>query len=112
MKQKVVVRTPRWFRGVLFLLVIGCFCGPAGFTFGATDSETSSDNTESRRMDFWLSEWTVTYPGMPASASSNVYLELDKCLIVESWDGGKGHNGENMLAYSSDDRELAWSVRG
>ncbi|HWO28104.1 MAG TPA: hypothetical protein VNO32_04830, partial [Candidatus Acidoferrum sp.] len=32
------------------------------------------------------------------------YLELDKCVIVESWDGGKGHSGENMFAYSSDDK--------
>jgi hypothetical protein len=29
---------------------------------------------------------------------------LDQCLIVESWDGGKGHRGENVLAYSSEEK--------
>jgi hypothetical protein len=55
-------------------------------------------------MDFWLGGWTVTYPGMPGNAVSKVYLALDECVIVESWDGGKGHKGENMFAYSSDDK--------
>jgi hypothetical protein len=104
MKQNIVARTPRRLRGVLFLLVIGCFCAEAPPTFGATGSETCSENAESRQMDFWLGDWTVTYPGMPGSASSKVHLELDECLIVESWDGGKGHKGENMFAYSSDDK--------
>ena len=55
-------------------------------------------------MDFWLGAWTVSYPGMSGNAGSKVYLELDKCMIVESWDGGKGHSGENIFAYSSDDK--------
>ena len=46
----------------------------------------------------------MTYPGTTGSAGSKVYLELDKCVIVESWDGGKGQFGENMFAYSSDDK--------
>jgi hypothetical protein len=55
-------------------------------------------------MDFWLGEWTVTHPGMSGSATSKVYVELDKCLVVESWDGGQGHKGENVFAYSDDDK--------
>jgi hypothetical protein len=104
MKQTIVVRNSCWIRSVLFLLVIGCFCGTVPGAFAAADAGSCSANPESRQMDFWLGEWTVTYPGMPGNANSKVYVELDKCLIVESWDGGKGHSGENMFAYSSDDK--------
>jgi hypothetical protein len=31
-------------------------------------------------------------------------LDLDRCLVVENWNGGKGHSGKNMLAYSVDDK--------
>jgi hypothetical protein len=55
-------------------------------------------------MDFWLGDWTVTFPGASVPSASKVYLELDKCLLVESWDGGKGHTGKNMFGYSSDDK--------
>src|ERR1700692_1580352 len=41
---------------------------------------------------------------MPGSAASKGSLELDKCLLIESWDGGKGHSGKNMFAYSADDQ--------
>jgi len=41
---------------------------------------------------------------MPGSATSEVSLALDKCLLTENWDGGKGHSGKNMFAYSSDDK--------
>lgn len=61
-------------------------------------------NTESRQFDFWLGEWDVTYPGAVKPSSSKVYLDLDQCMLVESWDGGKGHKGKNMFAYSPDDK--------
>lgn len=25
-------------------------------------------------------------------------------MVIESWDGGRGHRGENMFAYSADDK--------
>ena len=91
-------RISLWFRSFLFIVVVACSCVAASSALGATGSEACSANPESRQMDFWLGDWTVTYPGMPGSANSKVYVELDKCLIVESWDGGKGHKGENMFA--------------
>jgi hypothetical protein len=105
MKQQVVVRSSKWFRSVLLLIVIGgWFCLSVTFTLAAVDSGPCSANSESRQLDFWLGDWTVTYPGMAGSAASKVSLDLDKCLLTESWDGGKGHSGKNMFAYSSDDR--------
>jgi hypothetical protein len=105
MKQDIVVRGSRWFRSSLFLVAIGAwFCLAAPRAFSATEPGPCSANSDSRQLDFWLGDWTVTYPGMPGSAASKVYLDLDKCLLVESWDGGKGHSGKNMFAYSSDDK--------
>jgi hypothetical protein len=103
MEQDIVVRRSRWFRGLLFLLVLAGYFWLAAPAFAAADDRACSTNPESRQMDFWLGGWTVTYPGMPGSAVSTVYLARDECVIVESWDGGKGHKGENMSAYSSDD---------
>jgi len=33
-----------------------------------------------------------------------VSLSLDKCLVVENWDGGRGHYGQNIFGYSADDK--------
>jgi hypothetical protein len=73
-------------------------------TFAAADSAPCSTNAESRQLDYWLGQWTVTVPGVPGTSTSDVSLSLDGCLVVESWDGGKGHKGENMFAYSADER--------
>jgi hypothetical protein len=91
-------------RNILLLLAIGGWLSlTATPALAALDSEPCSANSKSRQLDFWLGDWNVTYPGMPGSARSQVSLDLDKCLLVESWDGGKGHSGKNMFAYSSDD---------
>ncbi len=46
----------------------------------------------------------MTYPGASAPSASNVYQDLNQCLIVESWTGGKNHSGKNFFAYSADDK--------
>jgi hypothetical protein len=61
-------------------------------------------NSDNRQPDFWLGDWGVTYPCAPAASSGKVYLELEKCVVVESWEGAKGHSGKNMFAYSTDDK--------
>jgi hypothetical protein len=105
MKQGMSFRSSRCFRSVLMLVVIGgWFSLAASSALAAVDSGPCSANSESRQLDFWLGDWTVTYPGMPGSAASQVSLDLDKCLLIESWDGGKGHSGKNMFAYSADDK--------
>jgi hypothetical protein len=100
-----VVRTLRWLRSALLLAVAaGWFFLAATRPLAAIDSAPCSANSENRQLDFWLGDWTVTYPGMPGSAASKVFLDLDQCVLVESWDGGKDHTGKNMFAYSSDDK--------
>jgi hypothetical protein len=61
-------------------------------------------NAESRQLDFWVGNWNVGAPGSSPNAMSVVHLELDKCLLIESWDGGRGRKGENIFAYSADDK--------
>jgi hypothetical protein len=90
---------------LVFLVVIAAWIDLTPYpAYGAADGTPCSANSESRQLDFWLGNWRVTYPGAPGSSSSRVYTELDQCLLIESWDGGKGHRGENMFAYSADDK--------
>ena len=103
MKKDTVVRGSTCFRSVLLLIGAWFFLG-ATSALAAGDSGPCSTNSASRQLDFWIGEWTVTYPGMPGSATSKVSLALDQCLLTESWDGGKGHSGMNIFAYSSDDK--------
>jgi len=105
MNENIVVRRSRYFRHNLFVVaVLVWLCLAAPQVLDATEQAPCSANSESRQLDFWLGNWTVTYPGAPAPSASKVYLDLDKCLLVESWDGGKGHSGKNMFAYSFDDK--------
>src|SRR6185437_12664461 len=61
-------------------------------------------NPENRALDFWLGDWSVAAPGSAPNATSRVILEQDRCVVVERWDGGRGHTGENLFAYSTDDK--------
>jgi hypothetical protein len=61
--------------------------------------------TESRQLDFWVGDWHVSAPGSAPNAASKVTLAQDKCVVIEDWDGGRGHTGENMFAYSADDHK-------
>lgn len=70
----------------------------------ATNASSCTANPANRALDFWLGQWTIAAPGGAANATSTVTLQLDKCLVVERWDGGRGHTGENILAYSADDQ--------
>ena len=87
---------------VLVVVVALCgFCAPR--TLAAPDHSPCSANSVTRQFDFWLGEWSVTYPGAPGASSSKVYLELGQCVLVENWTGGRNHEGINIFAYSSDD---------
>jgi hypothetical protein len=71
----------------------------------ATPPDACAANPESRRLDYWLGSWVVTAPGGTGrSSTSTVSRSLDNCLVVERWDDGKGHRGENVFGYSADDQ--------
>ena len=104
MNKITVLRSAHLRRFVPILVAIACAFLAAPPQVRAQDPGACAANAESRQLDFWLGDWTVTYPGMSATSSSKVHLSLDKCLVVESWVGGKGHTGENIFAYSFDDK--------
>jgi hypothetical protein len=104
MTQNLLVRRFPWLGKTLFLVASAVWlCASNPRALGATGPESCAANPNRRQLDFWLGNWNVTFPGMPSTASSKVYLDLDKCLLIETWDGGKGHSGKNFLAYSPDD---------
>jgi hypothetical protein len=72
--------------------------------FGAPQPGPCTANPESRQLDFWVGDWTISSAGSSPSATSKVSLSLDSCVITESWDSGRGHRGENVFAYSSGDQ--------
>lgn len=102
MKQNSLLQRSNQLTSLVLLLAAACGLTPAAF--GATDAEPCSTTPESRQLDYWLGNWAIGGPGASANATSRVYLALDKCMVIESWDGGRGHKGQNMFAYSADDK--------
>ncbi|HEX3470656.1 MAG TPA: hypothetical protein VHT28_05675 [Silvibacterium sp.] len=104
MKQNIVIQGPKQRASlVLFLAAATCIGLTPKQTFAA-DAGLCSKNPQNRQLDYWLGDWTISGPGSSSSATSRVYLTLDDCMVVESWDGGRGHRGENMFAWSADDK--------
>jgi len=86
------------FGGILGLLAI------TGTSFAATGPAPCAVNSENRQFDYWLGNWKIGAEGSSGNAHSTVSLSLDKCLVIENWDGGKGHRGQNVFGYSADDK--------
>jgi hypothetical protein len=97
-----IFQTLRSLNKLCFLAALGG--GLIAPTVVAQDAPSCSANTDVRQLDFWLGKWEITNPSGSGGGKSNVYLALDKCLFIESWDNGKGHAGENLFAYSPDDK--------
>ncbi len=77
---------------------------PRQTRFAATGSDSCAANPENRQLDYWLGKWKIGAEGSSGNAHSTVTLSLDKCLVVENWDGGRGHYGQNVFGYSADDK--------
>jgi hypothetical protein len=90
--------------GLLLVAIVGAWMSLMPPAFGATNVGPCSANPESRQLNYWLGDWKIGGPGAGPSATSKVYLALDGCMVVEKWDGGRGHRGENMFGYSADDK--------
>lgn len=103
MKDRCINKSPRSRRLIAFVFA-GVWLGTLPQAFAAAGEEPCISNPGNRALDFWLGQWTISAPGGTPSATSTVALELDKCLVVERWDGGRGHTGENLFGYSADDQ--------
>jgi len=93
-------------RSITLLVVVvgGAWFGLSPRAFGAVDGGPCAVNPDNRALDFWLGEWIISAPDGSPNATSGVTLELDKCMVVERWNGGRDHTGENVFAYSADDK--------
>jgi len=72
--------------------------------FAATQAGACTADSEHRQLDYWLGNWKIGAAGSSGNAHSTVSTWLDKCLVVENWDDGKGHEGRNIFGYSADDK--------
>jgi hypothetical protein len=95
---------PRTMFSRLVILEILMALALAANGFAADQSGGCASNTANRELDFWLGNWKIGAAGSSANAHSSVSLSLDKCLVVENWDGGRGHSGQNIFGYSADDK--------
>ena len=68
------------------------------------EADSCAANSANRQLDYWLGNWKIGAEGSSGNAHSTVSLSLDKCLVVENWDGGRGHYGQNVFGYSADDK--------
>jgi hypothetical protein len=89
-----------------FLIVVGVGCGFALHPWPSFAGQHAGAcaAAEHHQLDFWLGEWVISAPGGTGRSESTVSLSLDKCVVVERWDDGQEHKGENLFGYSADDR--------
>lgn len=84
-------------------ILLGIAIGFALTVNGFADATSCAASAESRQLDYWLGDWNLGAAGSSGNAHSTVSLSLDKCLVIENWDGGRGHYGQNVFGYSADD---------
>src|SRR5579863_2783681 len=99
-----LIRCPPGSLRLRLLLAVAVGLAASASMVHAAERSPCAADAPSRALDFWLGNWWVTYPGAPRKSTSKVILTLDKCLFVETWSDGSGHNGENIFAYGQDDR--------
>ncbi len=88
---------------IFFALVLLSALPAFAYGAGPGPGVCSTDPAE-RALDFWLGDWDISAPGGKPGSTSHVALALDKCMVVEDWNDGRGHAGENLFAYSADDK--------
>jgi hypothetical protein len=57
-------------------------------------------NNKNRGLDFWVSEWDVTFQGQPAG-TSDVRLILGDCVVFENWESASGTSGKSFNFYDA-----------
>src|ERR1700731_2902205 len=97
MVKQVVVQSSQVLKEILFILALFLCVVAVPTAFAANGPGTCAANPESRQLDFWLGDWTISAPGASPSATSTVSLSLDSCVITENWEAGKGRGGKNIL---------------
>lgn len=101
MSKLILILTSSASRSIFFAVLFSLWFSINGLA--ATDANSCAANSANRQFDYWLGSWKVGFVGSTGNAHSTVTFALDKCLVIENWDGGGGHHGRNVFGYSADD---------
>ena len=69
---------------------------------------------QARQFDFWVGEWDVTpfqmapAPNLPVMGTNRIELELEQCMIVETWTGGGPGGGQGKSINFWDTNRNRW----
>jgi hypothetical protein len=69
---------------------------------------------QARQFDFWIGDWDVTPfqmapgPNLPLMGTNRIELELEQCMIVESWTGGGPGGGQGKSINFWDTNRNKW----
>jgi hypothetical protein len=102
MKNPILILKSSTSRSIFIAVLFGLALATNGSA--STDADSCAANPANRQLDYWLGNWKIGAEGSSGNAHSTVSLSLDKCLVVEDWDGGRGHHGQNVFGYSADDK--------
>jgi hypothetical protein len=89
-------------KSIFLAVLFGLAFATSGFA--AANADSCATNSANRQLDYWLGNWKIDAEGSSGNAHSTVTLSLDKCLVVENWDSGRGQYGQNTFGYSADDK--------
>jgi hypothetical protein len=85
----------------LFVVVaLVLYLSSARAALGATGP--CAERPETRQLDYWLGHWATAGADGAAANTSSVSMSLEKCLFIEHWQNGKGHESEKMFAYDAE----------
>ncbi len=101
MNKSILLLKHSVLKSIFLAVVFGLAFATNGFA--AADPDSCATNPENPQLDYWLGNWKIGAEGSSGNAHSTVSLSLDKCLVVENWDGGRGHYGQNVFGCSADD---------
>jgi hypothetical protein len=105
--NKLIVILKRGTSSSIVLAVLFLAFATSGFAV----NPSCATNPGNRQLDYWLGNWKIGAEASSGNAHSTVSLSLNKCLVVENWDGGRGHSGQNVFGYSADDKNWYGIVR-
>ena len=87
-------------RCVFLVAVLALGLSSASAALGATGS--CDAQPETRQLDYWLGHWATAASNGTTANTSSVSVSLEKCLFIEHWQNGKGHESEKMFAYDAE----------
>jgi hypothetical protein len=71
----------------------------------ASEAGRCADSAAHRALEFRIGTWAIASPSGTSEGTSVIRYDLDRCVVVEEWDGIRDR-GRNIDAYNDDDH--AW----